>query len=257
MGSDQYFNPKRLWLLLRNDVLSFYRSTLISVGTLVVVLLLFFFVSTVSGRQGGSYLPIFGLILFIGGFLFTSSSFSDLHHKHKSALFLTLPSSNLEKFLGKLILTSVGYAVGVLVFFHLFTLLVYGLNLLFFDRPLTPFNPFQAHIFEYIGAYLVTQSIFLLGAVTFKTRAFIKTILSISGFFLALMLFSFFVIWLFYKDYFTGQVVVETFQIESVIHNKHIFVEIVRILFWVVLAPFLWWISYLRLRESEVQDGIS
>ena len=244
MRNGQYLNPKRLWFLIRNDVLFFYRSTLISVGTVTAVLLLFFLVSTASGRQSGTYLSIFGLILFFGGFLFTSSSFSDLHDKHKCTLFLTLPGSNLEKFLGKLILTSVGYAVGVLVFFYLFTLLVSGLNLLLFKRSLTPFNPFQVAVFEYIGAYLVTQSIFLLGAIFFKTRAFIKTVLSISGFFLALTVFTFFVLWIFYKDLFTGRVVIETFHFESIAHSRHMIATIVQILFWVVLAPFFWLVGY-------------
>lgn len=257
MRIDQYINLGRLWLFMRNDVLAFYRTTLFSMGSLAAILLLFFLLSSVSGRSGGSYLSIFTLILFFGGFLFTSSSFNDLHHKHKCYLFLTLPGSNLEKFAGKLILTSVGYTLGAIIFFYLFTMLASGLNLLFFNRPLPLFNPFQDAILEIIGAYLVTQSMFLLGAVYFKSHAFIKTILAINGFFLLLILFALLVIWLLYRDYYAGRIWMDGLRLEKAIQGKQAFTVIAQILFWVFLAPFFWLVSYLRLRESEVQNGIS
>ena len=253
MQISQRFELRRLWLLIRNDVLTQYRGGLVSIGTWVGVLLLLFIFSSVSGRQGGggAYHLIYTLILYVGGFLYTSASFNDLHDKRKSTPYLLLPASTLEKFICKLILSSIGYAIGSLVFFYLYTVLASGLSRVVFDRPLLLFDPLNAAIWKNIASYLVIQSVFLLGAVYFTSRAFIKTVFSMAGFFLLMVVLVLLCTWLIVHDSHFGQIILRNEDIERFMESGHVAAVAARTFFWTLLAPLFWIAGYLRFKKYQ------
>ena len=259
MKLNKYFEPKRFFHLIKNDILTSYRTLLIAVGAVTGVLLVINVSSALSSDSWSFHLPFYPLVLFIGGFLLTSSAFAELHHNQKSYVYLTLPCSILEKFLCKLLLTSIGYVAGSMIFYYIFSAMAAGINMLIFGVTYPLFNPFHAVILRCVSIYLVTQSIFLFAAVYFKNHAFIKLLLSLFALSLAIGLFTALAGRIIFWDYFSGFGRIEhfgfadPFAFQDFMKSFAItFSKIAEIIFWAVMAPFFWILSFLRLKETEV-----
>ena len=230
------FDLKRFGLLIKNDLLINKQVIFTSIATVAIVLFLY---ALIVANGGSNFHPTaYVLLLFIGGFWTTSLAFKDMHDKQRSYIFLTLPCSNFEKFFSKLVLTSVGYVLATLLGFYLLSLLVAGIDALLFQHGQAVFNPLQNDILLYIRDYIILQSVFFLGSVYFKSHAMTKTILSLSCLTLVVILFTFLIVILFLGPYGLSLL--------------HIFTSIFRSVFWLLLAPFCWFIAYIRLREAEV-----
>lgn len=218
---------KRLSLLLRNDLFINKIAILTFMAALAGVLFLYSIISPVGAAAGNFHPVTYLLLLFIGGFWLTSRSFSDLQEPPRSYTFLTLPASNFEKFFSKLLLTSVGYILGTIIFYFLLSLLVVGFSKLLFPNVQYVFNPFQNHIPLYCGEYIILQSVFFLGAIYFRKHALTKTILALSCFAIIFGLFS------------------------LILVKSNALTRIVETIFWIGLAPFCWIVAYIRLQEFE------
>jgi len=80
------FNFNRFWHLIKNDVVTNYRTLLTAAGAALGILLFINFISMLSTSEPAVALVFYPLILFIGGYLITSMSFSDLHHPNLAGL---------------------------------------------------------------------------------------------------------------------------------------------------------------------------
>lgn len=207
---NNYFSAYRLSHLLINDL----KQHAVMIFISAVVLLIFF-----------SVLP-YVFVLYIGGFILTSTAFNDLHDRQRAHLFIMLPCSNLERFISKWFLTSLGYAIG--------TLIVYYCSLLLKKNT----QEFSLYILRDVGNYIILQSIVLLGAITFKKHALIKTALFVSIVFMLLSGLTMLNVWLFYPHYFNP-------MMDSISIRKYMD-------FWVLIAPFCWYVAYLKLTEYEL-----
>ena len=103
-------------------------------------------------------------------------------------------------------------------------------------------------VWRWILAYLLTSSLFLFGAVYFRRWNALKVILALAGLWLGLALIAAGLAWLLFSD-FTGNfdLVVE--------RAPHILAAIeagAKIFFWAVMGPLFWFLTYLRLTETEV-----
>ncbi|QLH42093.1 MAG: hypothetical protein HWD59_04760 [Coxiellaceae bacterium] len=210
------------------------KSIKVFFGALAILLLLF------PQQVSGSFSMYFW-ILYIGGFMISSNAFSDLHTTDKAYFYLTLPCSNLERLLSKWLYTSIGYALSILIFYYLFVTLLSPINLLIFRREIVPLNIFDANLWINIGKYVILQSIVLLGAITFKRQILIKTALAFGSLLLILSIFTFIVTLLFCPH--CNQ---EGFIFFSLLQDGHF-------IFWLVVAPICWYMTYLRLTEYELK----
>ncbi len=70
--------------------------------------------SAVEDRQPGYHMGLYMAILYLGGYLVTSRAFRALHDEAQRYAWVTAPGSQIEKFAAKLLLTSIGYALGSL-----------------------------------------------------------------------------------------------------------------------------------------------
>ncbi|MFH1851999.1 MAG: hypothetical protein ABIA75_06605 [Candidatus Neomarinimicrobiota bacterium] len=259
MSTAEKFDLNRFWHLVKNDLLTNYRTILIGGGAALGLL---FFINIISILSDGEVLvPLvfYPLMLFIGGYIVTSLAFQDLHHPQRSYVYLTLPASNLEKFLSKLVLTTVGYIFGTLVLYFLFSLVMSLLNLLLFSHGYPLFNPFDRIVWITIGIYTITQSIFMLGAAYFRKNALIKTIFSLHALAFAVIVFTGIVFRIVFWDLFNGfEFNAHDFDFPSNMAEKRLenfflgFAEVMKFIFFYLLAPFLWLITYLRVKETEV-----
>jgi hypothetical protein len=140
----------------------------------------------VGAVSGEGYFGFFQNLLFLGGFIVTSLAFREVWQNGSGIAYLMLPGSLFEKFLVKLLMTSIGFAVGTLVFMSAAGAVSETLDRLLFGAGHGFFNPFTPAVLQAVVRYLVLQSFFLLGSIWFRKLAFVKTVLSIVVFGIAL-----------------------------------------------------------------------
>jgi hypothetical protein len=259
------FSFRRLGLLLWRDLVNGYRGVLIAMAAVAGFVVLISILTAAFGSPSAEFhLSFFTQILILGGFIFTSLAFGELHQNGRSIGYLTLPGSMLEKFLSKLITTSVGYAAGLLFFYSLVALASEGLNQLILGHHHALFNPVGRDVLLLVAVYLVTQSVYLAGSVFFRKAAFLKTVLAWTvvsiGLGIAVAVMVRFVFW----DYFTGlgtprpeiriffdRLSQSRFEAAALPTLRGLWAA-ARVLFWSAVAPVFWAVGYFRLRETEV-----
>lgn len=221
------------WLIL-NDLKLQAKTILIVAATLIVLFALMPFHIT-SGSTA------YFFILYVGGIFISGSAFADYHDARKAFFSLTLPCSNFERFLSRWIETTILYAIGLLLFYYLFSLLSYTVNLYGYHQQVQLFDVMQPSLWQGILEYFIFQSIILLGAVTFKKNALIKTFLAVGCYFLALSILSGLTTWIFCPQCLQHGI---TFHVS--IHGNHF-------IFWLIAAVVFWTVTYLRLSEIELR----
>jgi hypothetical protein len=270
MAPSQYksFKPRRFAQLLLRDLAGGYRSMLVAmaaVGGSVILLsaLTVLGMSLGSSRAGAwSYhYNLYNSLLFLGGFIVSSLAFREIRQNGGGIFYLTLPASAIEKYASKLLATSVGYALGSVVFYTAVAAASEGINRLIFGFGNAFFNPFDRSILEALGYYLVAQSVFLLGSIWWRKSAFLKTwglLMAVAVGVAVLM-------------YFTARIAFGWNATE--VHDNWLLIpgwqrlmeqttagygplveigRILRIVFLAGTAPVCWIIGWLRLRDIEV-----
>ncbi len=185
-----FWSPRRFGQLLLRELVSGYRGLLIAMaavgGALIVVSALTVLGMVLGGRTGARggdyYLGFYQNLLLLGGFIVTSLAFREMWHNGGGTFYLTIPGSIFEKLTSKLLVTSLGYALGSTIFFTAAAVLSEGLNLLIFGVGHGFFNPLTMGVLRLIAIYLVAQSVFLLGSIWFRKLAFVRTVLWIAIF---------------------------------------------------------------------------
>ncbi|MFA4839048.1 MAG: hypothetical protein WC703_06200 [Candidatus Neomarinimicrobiota bacterium] len=257
MKPNNTFDRNRFFVLIRNDLFTGYRNLLIAGGAIAGALLVIYLLSAWNNANPDFHRTFFPMVIFFGGYLTTSMVFKDIHEKQRNYIYLTLPASTLEKFLSRLLLTSVGFVAIVLALYYLFSWIAAGLSQLLFHQSLLAFHPFTRETLTALGVYLVTQSVFLFAAVYFRSHAFFKTLLSIFSFSLIVSIFAMVVVRLVFWKYFNGLFVPDHFDINLryMFGNGESFARfasaVSKILFWFVMAPYFWIVTYFRLKETE------
>jgi hypothetical protein len=262
------FSPRRLFLLLRRDLAHGYRAVLTAMAAVGGILIVLSFLSMLGRAGGDFYTPFFVGLLFLGGFLFSSGAFKEMHQQGSGPFYLTLPGTTLEKLLSKLLVTSAGYAAAVLLYMAGASALSELLNRAVFAAGHAWFNPFSPANLKSAAVYLVLQSLFLLGSVWFRKVVFLKIILAEAIVVIGLLIFSGVVFRIAFGGLFTGghfrpemmqlfsngvgNVTVNGRAAEAFNRGSQVFLTILRALFWGAFAPVCWVAAYFRLRETEV-----
>ncbi|SEN87559.1 hypothetical protein SAMN05192574_104441 [Mucilaginibacter gossypiicola] len=185
-----YFNLKRFGLLFMKHTVEHYRTYLMSASVLAGVFLLggsFIFYMIPGPVDAGFQMAIFGVLILIAGPLFTSTIFADLGDKRRAIPILTLPASQLEKFMVSWIYS---YIIFLLVYTGVFYLV------LFILMNLKPWPGHQSEILSLFQDKFVLvmmlfsflHSVTLYGAIRFEKLHFIKTGFSFFIFYALLIL---------------------------------------------------------------------
>ena len=279
MTQNTYLSGKRLIAFAKKDVYENYRTAAVVCAAIIGVLLIIYGISVyAAARESGlrGALPgngeihyvLFSLVLFVGGFIFTSRAFHEAHNRARNHDWLMLPASTLEKLFARLLSTSIVYALGITVLYFLFSALAAGLSALILRAHFGLFMPWSKTVGLMLLNYLVVQSVFLLGASFFRKTHFIKTILSLTVLGILFAVFAALIFRLVYSDFFVGFEPTEEFialfeGIEDfsvwergLSRAGRAFSIVMKILYWAFLAPICWTIAYFRLRETEVKDGV-
>ena len=257
MSNGQSFNFHRLALLTRNTLWS-SRSKIVlvtcAVGAFVVLIS---GLAALGGTAAHFHSWFYPLFLFSSGFIVTSNSFKELRDYKTAGAWLTLPASTPEKFTSRLLLTSPGYFVGTLMLYCGIAVLSEGINRFLLGFAHTWFNPLDPTILWCGAIYMVLQSLFLVGAIYFQRWAFIKTVLFLNVLCIALIVFAFSAFVLLFNPGEANLTEGGVAHLIELVHGEWLqqitqgVRRIVNVLFWVVLAPFCWLVSYYRLKEFE------
>lgn len=226
----------RLYQLIKIDIITNKKNILVTSAAFIVILALLPF--HVSGSADA-----YSWILYIGGFMITNQALNEMHDHRKAFSYLTLPCSNFERFLSKFLLTTIIFAIALLAVFYFFSVLSVVTNGLFFHRDVAVFDLASMGLWIDIGKYIILQSIFLLGAAYFQKHSVTKTTLALGCLFIVLAILLFLFSWITCPSCSQSGL----FELISKSFNGLYFV------LWMVVAPICWFITYVRIAESEIK----
>ncbi len=234
MKQHSLLDGRRLLLLTTNELRNNRKPIIIAAATILVFWTLF--------SYGGAVTPaLYTFILYIGGFIMTSRAFKELHDPELAYHYLTLPCSNLERFLSKWFITSIGYALGLIGLAYLYNLGHITIGFGLFRHAPNLLTAFDLSLWQSITNYMILHSIVFLGAVVFKRYCLLKSALFIGCLLLVL-------------SYFTASISLHFIPLwtPATLQNIGTAAQTFGTAFWIVLAPFCWIVTYLRIKECEI-----
>jgi hypothetical protein len=257
------FDIRRLWLLIRADIVSDYRPTLIVMATLSGLMLLGSMFTVYQDRQNELYyLSWYAGALFIWGAIGASLSFTELHDKTKNEAYLLLPASALEKTLARLLDATVIFLAFVLLFLTIGSGLIEALNLAVFGRRNGFFNPLDPGVWQVVGHFIVVVSLYFLGAAWFRRLHFVKTALTLTALPIALAIFAAFVARIVFGGGAFDEMSIEL--PERSIYNYYLahqglfdaLLALCKLVYFVVVPVFCWYVAWLRVKETQTSHGV-
>ena len=248
-----HFQGRRFLRLLCNDLLNQWRNIWIATLALAGIgLIVYLYVFNLDPRVVGDpelYRALFSVALIGGGLSFTSTIFADLHDPLQRSYFLTLPCSNLERFLSRYVLSAPLFYVYVLVVYAVFDWVAALLaNAVIGIRP-AAFAPFEPWMLQVTLTYFVLHALMFGGAIYFRSHALIKTSLAVGIIWFAMVLTQLVALRVFYWDHFTTFLPVASAMPTFAFVPGPTAMMVARLLLalWVLL------LSFQCLREHEVQ----
>lgn len=259
MNTHLIFNPARAWQLLSNDFQINYKRILIGAGALFGILLLIGFV---FGSDGGSNAPDFHYSLFPFSFIaiglvLTSFSFREMNSPHERQFYLSLPATNLEKFLVRWFEMVVLYPLFYIVLYYIFSLIFNTLTARYFGSIYDAFQPFSINVYVFFRVFLIAHSIFFLGAIAFQKYNFFKTAFFSFGLFILSVLIFVVLFRITFASFFGEGLFSEPVVEANINDSFKNFIETTVIpvseflVHW-ILPLFLWFVAYLKLTEKEL-----
>lgn len=256
MGTNNFFNIKRLYHLIIRNLRLYSHSVLIVTGAasgFIIISVLINLIFNTNSYDTTDFLGLSLPVFMIGGYLLTSFAFSELHAPHKSCFYLTLPVSTFERLISAWLISTIGYIIYAICCLYAINIFTGLLNLLFIKTPFSFYNLFTPNALQTYGVYIVTQSIFLFGSVYFRKANFFKTMLSLFLVTMVISVYATVMIHLIINPHSHVWGFDTTNTPESV---KLFFVEqiypVLKILFWYFTIPLFLILSYIRLKERQV-----
>ena len=189
--------------------------------------------------------PIDELIVIIMSVILCGT-FNYLSQSSKGMSYLLCPTNTVEKVIIRILLVHIYYTAILCLLCILSDFIVYLLN----PHRITTFFFLQANdqnVLEYFAAIFAIQSIFIFASVYFKKYAILKTALfwGVLSFFIAMLVSE-------CGDFFVN--LIRQIPI-SITVNRQV-IRVVSPLFptcaYIIITIFFWFMSYLRLKETEV-----
>lgn len=240
-------------------------SVLALTGILGVTFVLWLSMSGTSYNEESAY--IFGLIgLFITGAIFASTTYNMLNAKDTGIYWISFPASHLEKFLVTLFFNVVVFTVVYTALFFVLKfiseayinyLIENGQRLYSYRRiDWSRSDGFSEAIPVFCYVFFVVQAAFLLGSISFKRFSFIITTIVIIGILFLLGWYAFKI----GKIAFGNEYDFNPFRVQSHYENgaykeyelNASLKACVELFLKFLLAPFLWLVTWFKLKEKQL-----
>jgi len=177
MEANQYFSLPRFWQLLQREFAQ-NKKIIFLIAAVIVLVIVFNGLGWAYNREYEFNEFAYPFYLLVSGFVLTSLSFTDMNRSDNKLFYLTLPSSTLEKFISRWLITGPGFAILFTLLYWFATSVALSLGITIFDFNIGAFNFFAYEHPLIFQVYLAVQTLFLLGAVYFRKFAIFKTALS-------------------------------------------------------------------------------
>ncbi|MEO8314311.1 MAG: hypothetical protein ABI645_05895 [Pseudomonadota bacterium] len=251
------FSPPRFGRVIQNDALRIARPVLYTTAALFGLTVLVYLFKYNHVLTHPEILPqgLFGSFLVGAGLLLTGIAFQDMHHPLEQYQYLMLPVSNLERLLSRYFLTGPLFVLYGTLAFMVFDFVGNQIVLMYWDIRQPLFSPFTVQTKWLICSYMLAHVVMLIGAICFRTHAFLKVILFLLVVFLAMTLVENAAERIFFPDLFSWS------QFNAI---KPLPLELLpsftarwmNIAFVVGIFAWLFCVGYLCLRDHEAADGV-
>ena len=162
-------------------------TVLASLGIALLLILLAHGFGLVNEKLFTLHQDFFLITLFIGGYLFAGSAFPALRQPIATYRFLMLPASALEKLAAYWLLSALLYPLVYLAAYWVFSLIVNAVAGAVYPAFYRSFA-LEPEVRWGLLALVLTQPVFLLGAVSFQKVPLVKTFLYASGLLVSVVL---------------------------------------------------------------------
>lgn len=254
---------KRLLHVFEHEVNLNYKTFVISVVGVAGLLLLFSMGRWLEYPRPIDLWQAFPPVMILAGAVVTSGIFSELGKKERRTEYLLRPADAWEKVLAKLVLTSVGYWLMMVVAFVaasglgalLYVVLTNGSDL----TGSFSHGRWWAIALDTLHGYLVVHAVFFFGSVYFRRHALGHTLLAIVGWATSYAIIAVVAVRTIFHPYFAGvrrlsDSAVFSFQaeVEDLFTRRFLDHALVwQVIVEILLILFFWGLSWLRLRETE------
>jgi len=250
---EKSINIKRIELLLKRYIFENLNYEIMFWGIFV---LLFTMVHTTQ---------FFGIVLNLGGIIFTVRQYKSLNHTPSGIHFFMVPATQLEKLISTIILTTLYFFVMSIMAFIVGSSLAALISYIYSGTPIDiQWNVFATTTHEIqngmlhagtastfwqtLGNFSTLQSVFLLGSLYFKRNTTAKTIISLIGIGILLASIELFIM---QKVFVNPAASMQSISF-SVSSNSNNSLGWISEMGGLLLTPYLWLICYYRLKEREV-----
>lgn len=272
---NQTLDMKRLWLTIVREFALNKINLLIIGASMILVCLVVTYVKGamtpmefgVEGVRARNY-NVYPIVVLIYCVVVTAFIFYELNVSDKEIDYLMLPSSTLEKYFSKFLLTTIGF-----ILLAILAIVINKLQVFLLNRGSSMVLTGTSRISEwnYLWLYLIAHSIFFFGSVYFRKMELAKVILTIISLMTILYFFTQFLselglvdlmklknyLALGYSGFNDEQNQVPTIQ--SITKLRSVYEDVESISKWMfsyLAPPFFWILGFIKLREIEVKDGI-
>lgn len=258
------FSISRLFKLMRKDFIIHRKYLLLALVAMFAVCGLMVFFTSDGAPAGSNQVPpdageiVFTILLLVCGCIVTATIFREFRYGPERLRFLSLPASNFEKVLSKWIYTLPFYFMVVLVVFSigypLFSAILESMT----DFQFVALTELELRFFKYpILAFFIAHSIIFLLAILYNRFPIPKIL--VTGLVLALIAAVLLAIYfrIIFYDHFSG-----LFKETELFRTRRLsnefqqwaptFFEQFPYLFAMIGVPFIWLISYFKMKEKEV-----
>ncbi len=257
---------RRILSLIRLSIIEQRKAVAIAAGATFGGLLVIYLLNLVGGRSWDFHEGFFPMALTISGTIVTSLAFIDLHLPQKSQAYLMLPVSAAERVVERVLTTNLLFILAVSLAYGLFSLVAAGLGELLIGRSFGFYLPVSGEGLEAIKGYALIHAVFLFGAVYFRRRNLLKTLLSLAVLGMMFAFFTAFLAWIAFGDYremaaaglFSGMAIDDALVASQMTRLADLARTAGRVFRFSTYAitPALWVLTWLRLRETEVVHGV-
>ena len=274
------FSFKRFGLVFKKDLMENRKRYILLFLTMLGIMMIVFIFMTMSyyGTPIGlepdhilfnrSLLSYMSFMFIACGIFFASSFSTPMNSKLKRITYLVSPSSNLEKYLTRWMITTVGYifaffialwiadavrvAIGSLVFPEADIQVIDFSKLIYPDEYSisAEYVVFKDTFVMILSVYFLVQSLFLLGSTFTEKATFIKTFVFISTLIVVFIVINRWAILLFYGNFERFGNVLDSFEVQDSFDRNHLFTFVSIVLSVFTLAN--WVLAFFRIRESEI-----
>jgi hypothetical protein len=277
------FNIKRFGLAFRKDIFENGKRYILLFITLLGLITFINSAQTFNYYKYGNHqdalfhnknlLSFLSIMFMVAGIWFASTFANLMNSKLKRISYLVSPASNLEKYLTRWIITTIGFIVVFFVAFWIadalrvaiasfrfpgadikfldITKLINSENEPVYEKYVVPKSVFMI----LLSNYFLLQSTFLLGSTFWEKASFIKTFSFLAAIIAVFILICRWTILLFYGGELEGYLNVwNSFEIDQIMSEQQAL--LIAVIFMAVFTVIFWVLAFFRIRESEIINRI-